>query len=230
MTVHNHVLAALFGRGARSRLEPYFTTVELHKGQVLAQPLEPFRHVYFPNSGIVSFVVSLKDGHLVQTAVVGRDGAVGAFQALGAKVSTCMVIVQVPGSAAVVEAERVSEIAQGYPGIRSLILAQEQFFLSEVQLSAACNAVHSIEQRVCRWLLRMNDLVGIKVAVTQELLAEMIGVRRTSVTLAAASLQAAGVIKYRRGQLEIVDIERLKELSCECYQTLQDYHRHVKSN
>ena len=219
----NNLLASLFAGGARSRLEPYFKTVELQQGQVLAEPLTPIRHVYFPYSGVVSFSVLLKDGRLVQTGVVGRDGAVGALQALDGKVSPSMVFVQVPGRAAVVEAERVAEIAQGYPGVRSLIVSNEQFFLSEVQLSAACNAVHSVQQRVCRWLLRMNDLVGMRVTITQELLAQMIAVRRTSVTLAAAPLQAAGIIKYRRGHLDIVDIDRLRESSCECYQTLRDY-------
>jgi CRP-like cAMP-binding protein len=140
-----------------------------------------------------------------------------------------MVVVQIAGRAAVVEAERVAEIAQGDPHIRSLIVSNEQFFVSEVQLSAACNAVHSIPQRVCRWLLRMNDLVGMRVGITQEMLAQMIGVRRTSVTLAATTLQAAGIIKYRRGHLEILDIERLRQSSCECYQTLRDYQRLVKS-
>jgi CRP-like cAMP-binding protein len=225
----NDLLTALFAGGARPRLEPYFRTVELQKGQVLVEPLAPVRHVYFPYSGIVAFSVLLKDGHLVQTGVVGRDGAVGALQALNGKVSPSLVIVQVPGRAAVVEAERVAELAQGFPDIRSLIVGHEQFLLSEVQLSAACNAVHTIQQRVCRWLLRMNDLVGTSVAVTQELLAGMIGVRRTSVTLAASSLQGAGVIKYRRGNLEIVDIDRLRQSSCECYETLRDYRRVMQS-
>lgn len=219
----NDLLAALFAAGGRSRLEPYLRIVELHQGQVLAEALTPLRQVYFPFSGIVSFSILLKDGHLVQTGVVGRDGAVGALQALDGKISPGMIVVHIPGHAAMVEAERVDEIAQGLPGVRSMIVRNEQFFHSEVQLTAACNAVHGVEQRVCRWLLRMNDLVGMKVTVTQELLAQMIGVRRTSVTLAASSLQAAGIIRYRRGHLEIVDIERLRESSCECYQTLRDY-------
>jgi CRP-like cAMP-binding protein len=224
----NDLLAALFADGALSPLESYFKTVELPKGRVLAEPLAPIRHVFFPYSGIVAFSVVLKDGHLVQTGVVGRDGAVGALQALDGRVSPSLITVQIPGRAAAVETERVAEIAEGYPRVRSLIVSHEQYFLSEVQLSAACNAVHTVQQRVCRWLLRMNDLVGMSIAVTQELLAGILGVRRTSITLAAASLQAAGVIKYRRGHVQIADIERLKQSSCECYQTLRDYRRTVK--
>lgn len=215
--------------GAQSRLKPYLRTADLQQGQVLAEPLEPMDHVYFPYSGAVSFLVPLQDGHLVQTGVVGRDGVVGAVQALDGKISSSRIIVRVPGRAAVVQAERLAEVVRDYPALRSLIQTHEQFFLSEVQQSAACNAVHPVQQRVCRWILRMNDLVGMNVAVTQELLAGMIGVRRTTVSAAAASLQTGGIIRYRRGNIEIVDIERLKQSSCECYQTLRDYQKIVQS-
>jgi CRP-like cAMP-binding protein len=186
--------------------------------------------VYFPYSGVISFLVPLTDGRLVQTGVVGRDGAVGALQALDGKVSPNKIVVQVAGRAAVVHAEHLAEVVQDHPALRSLILSHEQIFLSEVQQSAACNAVHTVQQRVSRWILRMNDLVGVNVAMTQELLAEMIGVRRTSVTAAAAFLQAAEIIRYRRGHIQILDIERLKQSSCECYQALEDYRHVVKGS
>jgi CRP-like cAMP-binding protein len=138
--------------------------------------------------------------------------------------------VRVPGRAAVIEADRIAEMAQVSPDVRSLFLSHEQFFLAEVQQSAACNAVHTVEQRVCRWMLRMNDLIGMNVAVTQELLSQMIGVRRTSVTLAAGLLQQAGVIRYRRGHIQIVDIERLKQSSCECYKAVSDHYDRLVNN
>ena len=224
----NELLAFLLASEAQPRLQPHIRTVHLAPGQVLAEPIEPITHVYFPYSGAISFLVPLKDGQLVQTGVVGRGGAVGALQALEGGISPNRIIVQVPGRAAVVQAERLAEVVRDYPALRSLILSHEQFFFSEVQQSAACNAVHTVQQRVCRWILRMNDLVGMNVAVTQELLAGMIGVRRTSVSAAAASLQAEGIIKYRRGHIQIVDIERLKQISCECYQTLRDYQQIVQ--
>jgi CRP-like cAMP-binding protein len=224
----NELLASLLASGAQSRLRPHIRTAHLPRGQILAEPLERITQVYFPYSGVVSFLVPLRDGRLVQTGVVGRDGGVGALQALEGQVSANRIVVQVPGRAAVVQIERLAEIVQDYPALRSLILRHEQFFLSEVQQSAACNALHTVQQRVCRWILRMNDLVGMSVAVTQELLAEMIGVRRTSVSAAAAFLQAEGIIKYRRGHIQIVDIERLKQSSCECYQTLRDYQHIVQ--
>jgi CRP-like cAMP-binding protein len=224
----NDLLASLFAGGARSRLEPHLRAIQLQQGQVLAEPLGPIGQVYFPYAGIISFLVPLRDGHLIQTGLVGRDGAVGALQALNGKVSANRITVQLPGRAAVVEAQRMAEIARDYPGVHALILSQEQFFISEVQQSAACNAVHTVQQRVSRWMLRMNDLVGMNVAVTQELLAGLIAVRRTSVSAAAASLQAAGIIRYTRGHIQIMDIEGLRRSSCECYQALRDYRRMVK--
>jgi CRP-like cAMP-binding protein len=218
----NHLLASLSAGGTRSQLP--FRTLELREGEVLAEALEPMHHVYFPYSGIISFLVPLKDGHSVQTGMVGRDGAVGTLQALDRKVSPNKIIVRVSGRAAVTEADRVGEIAQASPSVRSLFLSHEQFFLAEVQQSAACNAVHTVQQRVCRWMLRMNDLIGMHVPVTQELLSEMIGVRRTSVSLAAASLQRACVIRYTRGRIQILDIERLKQSSCECYEAVRDHY------
>ena len=220
----NRLLASLLGE-AQSPLQPHIKTGSLRQGQVLAEPLQPMGKVYFPYSGAISFATPLKGGQLVQTGLVGRDGVVGALQALQGMVSLSKAVVQIPGRAAIVDAECFNEVVQDDPALRSLILIQEQFLLSEVQQSAACNAVHTVQQRVCRWILRMNDLVGMNVALTQELLAGMIGVMRTSVSAAASSLQAEGIIQYKRGQIQIVDIERLKQSSCECYETLKDYQR-----
>jgi CRP-like cAMP-binding protein len=116
--------------------------------------------------------------------------------------------------------------------LRSLLLNHEEFYfyLTEVQQSAACNAVHTMQQRVCRWMLRMNDLIGMHVPVTQESLSEMIGVRRSSVSTATALLQGAGVIRYARGRIQIVDIGRLKQLSCECYQVVRDHYDRIMKN
>jgi CRP-like cAMP-binding protein len=227
----NDLLASLFANVKQAEFEPHFRTVELKQGQVLAEWLGPIRHVYFPYSGIVSFLIPLQDGAMVQTGVVGRDGVVGAFPALHDKISANRIVVQVPGRAAVIDAYRLAEFAQGHANVRSLLSRHEQFFLCEAQQSAACNAVHTIHQRICRWLLRANDLAGMHVPMTQELLAEIIGVRRTSVSLAAASLQSAGVIKYTRGHIQIVDIDRLRHSSCECYQTVRDhYQRNLRSS
>jgi CRP-like cAMP-binding protein len=205
-------------------LEGHIKVVELRQGQILAEPLEKMGRVYFPTSGAVSFSVPLQDGHLVQTGLIGREGAVGALQALDGRVSPNRIVVQVQGEAAVVEAERVAELAQRDPRLRSLFLGHEQFFLAEVQQTAACNAVHSVQEKVARWMLRLNDLIGTDVPLTQEMLSEMIAVRRTSVTGAAAALQRDGLISYKRGHIRIVDIEGLKRASCECYGAVRDHY------
>jgi CRP-like cAMP-binding protein len=222
----NDLLASLL------RAEPYrdgsFRVADLRRGQVIAEPMAQMSHVYFPYSGIISFSVPLKDGHLVQAGLVGRDGAVGAPQALENKVSATRIVVLAPVRTAVMEAGTFREIVQASPALRSLFLSHEQFFLAEVQQAVACNAVHNVQQRMCRWIMRMNDLIGFNVPLTQELLSEMIAVRRTSVSAAAALLQKEGVISYRRGNIQITDLERLKRSSCECYEAVSDhYHRIV---
>ena len=227
----NYLLASLFAAGTRTELELHIRTVELEKGQVLAEPLERMHSVYFPTSGIIAFLVPLTDGSSVQAGIVGADGAVGALQALGGGVSPSRLVVQMPGRAAVIEAAQIGKIAQATPSARSLILSHEQFNVAKLQQSAACNAVHTVRQRMCRWLLRMSDLSGRNIAVTQESFSEMLGVQRTSVTLAAAFLQKAGAIRYRRGHIHILDIELLKASSCECYAALRrSYDRLVKAS
>lgn len=230
MDPQNNRLLALLTPEKRQLLAVRFSTVDLREGQVLAETFDRFDQVYFPYTGVISFSVPLDDGHLVQTGFVGRDAAVGALQVLNGKVSPNRVVVRVPGKAAVIEADRFGEIAQADTGLRSLFLSHEQFFLAEAQQSAACNAVHSVQQRVCRWILRMNDLVGMKVPLTQELLSEMIAVRRTSISAAAAPLQNAGVINYRRGHIQILDIGRLKQSSCECYAAVKIHYDRIVSH
>lgn len=227
----NRLLASLFTAGTRPQLEPHFRTVELAQGEVLAEPLEPIRRVYFPYSGIISFLVPLADGSLVQTGVVGQDGAVGALQALDGRVSPSKIVVQVPSRAAVIDSDQFSEIALVAPVARSLVLSHEQYFFAEVQQSAACNAVHTVRQRMSRWLLRMNDLMnGRDIAVTQEMFSDLLGVQRTSVTLAAASLQKVGAIRYRRGHIQILNIHLLEQSSCECYGAVRrSYDRIVRA-
>ena len=127
-------------------------------------------------SGLISFLVPLTDGSLIQTGVVGSDGAVGALQALDARVSPSKIVVQMPSTAALFEADQFAKIAQTAPCVRSIVLSHAEFFLAEVQQSAACNAVHSVQQRMCRWLLRMNNLIdGKNIAVTQVIFSDKPG-------------------------------------------------------
>jgi CRP-like cAMP-binding protein len=163
--------------------------VPLKQGQVLAESHERIENVYFPHSGILSFVVDLKDGEAIETAMVGREGVFGAAQALDDKVCLNKVAIQVPGTASVLAADRLKSLANSLPAFRVLLIQYELFFAAQAQQTAACNAVHDVHSRMCKWLLRMHELVGDELPLTQDFLAQMMGVQRTSVNGVATALQ-----------------------------------------
>jgi CRP-like cAMP-binding protein len=208
-------------------LEPYLRLIELPHGKEIARSRGRVNDVFFPHSGILSCVVELENGWSIETGMIGRDGVFGAMQAIDGRVSLNTVIVQVPGFATVVDAKVVKNVADSSPDFRALIVKYEQFFLGQVQQHTACNALHSIEQRTCKWLLRMYDLVGPDFPLTQEFLAQMMGVRRTSVSVVAAQLQGEGLLTYRRGKLQVLDVERLRRRGCECHQSIQEQYVEV---
>ena len=194
---------------------------------MLAKTHQLVQRVYFPHTGIISCVVELKGGGAIETGMIGNDGAWGASQALDSKVSLNHVLMQVPGTASVIRPDDIRILANELPAFRGLLVRYEAFFLSQAQQTAACNAVHSIEARACKWLLRMNDLVGPDLPLTQEFLAQMIGVRRSSVTPIAAELQSAGIISYKRGHMHITDLEQLRASACECDQDVRSHYRRM---
>jgi CRP-like cAMP-binding protein len=202
-------------------IEPYISVVELQRGDVLASPYQPIEKVYFPHSGIVSCAVTLKSGASIETGLIGRDGEFGAGHSFDDKVSLNLVQMQVGGAASVLSSGRLLKLAEDFPSLRRLLFNYEQVFLAQVQQTAACNAVHSVQERTCKWLLRMYDLTGPDLNLTQDFLAQMMGVRRTSVTDVAMALQQSRTITYSRGQLHIVDVEGLKHLACECNEELR---------
>ncbi len=173
-------------------------------------------------SGIVSFMVELSDGPVVQTGMVGRDGVIGAAQALDAKKSVNRIVVQVPGSALVIDRTPLRDLIERGSAVGKVFAFHQQFFVADIQQTAACNACHSIEARMARWLLRMRDLAGDELPITQDYLAAMIGVRRSSVSEMAGIFQKAGVLKYARGRVHIEDVEALKKHSCECHQVVRE--------
>ena len=206
-------------------LRRHVYVAEMKFGEILAESRGVVNKVYFPHGGIISSIVELSDGSAIETGMIGKDGLFGAAQALDDKLSLNKVMVQVPGLASVIEASRLKEVANKSPDLRALLIEYEQFFLAQVQQTSACNALHSVEQRTCRWLIRMYDLVGGKeLPLTQEFLAQMMGVQRTSVTGIAAQLQKDGLISYRRGKVTILDIGLLHEHACECPQTVREHY------
>jgi CRP-like cAMP-binding protein len=173
---------------------------------VLAETHQRIQKVYFPHTGIISCVVELVGGGAIETGKIGKDGEFGASQALDDKVSLNHVVIQVPGTASVIDSDLIKEMANELSAFRGLLVKYEQFFLSQVQQTAACNAVHTVQARTCKWLLRMHELAGSDLPLTQDFLAQMMGVRRTSVTEVAGELHRAGMITYSRGRIHIKDI------------------------
>ena len=183
-----------------------------------------------PIPGVISLVVALNVGEMIETAMVGRDGVFNASSALDGKVSLNKAIVQLAGMASAIAVDPFRKIAREFEPFRSLLIRHEQVLFAQSQQSAACNASHSVEARMCRWLLRMRDLAGgDDLVLTQEFLAQMLGVRRPSVSLVANTLQKAGLIKYSRGNMRLLNIEGLKEGSCECYGVVKAHYDRMLS-
>jgi CRP-like cAMP-binding protein len=204
--------------------------VNLQLGQVLADTREPVAQVYFPHEGILSSVVELENGWTIETGMIGKDGVFGAVQALDGKFSLNKVVVQVPGRASVVDAEHLKAVCQSSPNFLALLMNYENFFLSQVQQMTACNATHTVEQRMCKWLVRMYDLVGTDLPLTQDFLAQMMGVQRTSVNGVARQLQSEGLISYRRGHVTIVNIDLVERRACECHTTVREQYIDLLGN
>ena len=206
-------------------VRPHLKLVELKLGDIVADTGSVVQRVYFPQSGIISLVVELSVGEMIETAMVGRDGVVNAASAMDGKVSFNKAIVQMAGSAFAIEVDRIRAITDKYKVFRSVLIRHEQVVFAQSQQSAACNASHSVEARMCRWLLRMRDLGGSDdLTLTQDFIAQMLGVRRPSVSIVANTLQKAGFIKYRRGNIRILDVPGLKNGSCECYETVKSHY------
>lgn len=204
------------------QLHPILETVELTKDTVLADAGAPVQRVYLPHSGVVSMMVHLSDGQSVEIATIGRDNIVGATAALDGGPLFADAIVVVPGTASVLKAEDFREMADRNVVFRTLVSRYEQALTAQTQQSVACNVSHPVEARLSRWLLRARDLCGSEgLPLTQEMLAQMIGVRRNAVSIVAHGFQQAGILRYSRGHIEITDIDGLRKASCECYATVK---------
>jgi CRP-like cAMP-binding protein len=222
LPLDNRLLASL-PRDHFDRLLPHLSTVSLPQGDVLTEAGEEVDQVYFPHYGMLSLLAVLRDGKAIETATVGREGVVGAMAGLGLYKSLVRVVVQMPMACSKIAAPHFRTVAGASDPVRNLCIRYNEVLLSQARVTAACNALHSIEARFCRWLLQSADrAAGDTVALTQEFLAEMLGVRRTSVTEVATKVQNAGVITYSRGVIKILDRAALMRMSCECYETLVD--------
>jgi CRP-like cAMP-binding protein len=227
MPLPTNLLLARLDPTIRGRLEAHLTSVKLVQGEVLGETHHTLEKVYFPESGIISCLVQLADGQSIEAGMIGRDGQFGGAQALDDRICLNRVVMQVAGAALVVDAEIVRRLAEEFPAFRKLLINYELFFLAQVQQTAACNAVHRVQERMCKWLLRMHDLAGPDLSLTQEYLAEMMGVRRTSVSDVAAELQRAGMITYSRGRVQITDLAQIRRRVCECDSDVRSHYQKI---
>jgi CRP-like cAMP-binding protein len=204
------------------QLEPHLKRAAFKQHSVLFQADQQIRHVYFPTGGVVSLVVLLSTGEMIEAAMVGADGVVGASAALDGRVSLSRGIVQLAGDMIVCDIDALKSIAMRSQKLLSLLIRHEQTVYAQAQQSAACFATHTVQARLSRWLLRARDLSAREdLNFTQEYLGEMLGVRRSSVTVVAHTLQEAGLISYSRGKIKILKPEELKDSACECYDTVK---------
>ena len=221
-----NLLLSLFSPSDLKRLESHLKPARFEQHYVLFEADEEISHVYFPTSAVVSLVVTLSSGDMIEAAMVGNDGVVGASAALDGKIAPSRGIIQLGGEIVVCDIDALKSIALQSPKMLALLIRHEQAVFAQAQQSAACFATHRVEARLCRWLLRARDLSGSdKLTFTQEYLAEMLGVRRTSVTAVAHTLQEAGLIKYARGKIQIMNAKELQETTCECYASVKAHYQ-----
>ena len=218
----NQILAALPSEEYH-RLAKYFKPVNLTSGTILLEPHEPIKTVYFPQRAMISLVSIMMDGSTTEIGLIGKEGMIGLPAILGGKSTTSRTIVQVSGSALEIPAKIVRQEFQRGEKLYQILLLYTQALFTLVSQSAACNRQHNIEERLARWLLSVQDCVlQNELPLTQEFIANMLGTRRSGVTVAAGILQQAGIIRYSRGRIKILNRQGLEETACECYQLVQD--------
>jgi CRP-like cAMP-binding protein len=215
--INNQILAALPPRDF-ARLSPHLKLVAMPLGKVLYESGEALRHVYFPTDSIVSLLYVMTNGMPAEIAIVGNEGVIGIALFMGGETTTNRAVVQSAGSAYRLAGSLLKAEFDLHAEMQRLLLRFTQALITQMAQTAVCNRHHSIEQQLCRWLLLSLDrLASNKLTMTQQLIADMLGVRRQGITEAAGKLQKLGVISHYRGEITVLDRFRLEKLCCECY-------------
>jgi CRP-like cAMP-binding protein len=211
-------------------IRPHLKSVDLVQDLVLVAVGDTLKRAYLPHRGVISLVVDLARGEHVQVAMIGRHSIFGVFSALGDPVALNSAIVMVPGPASTIDLDRLRAIAEKSATLRAALIRHGLAVYAQIQQTAGCNASHTVESRLARCLLQTHDLSGgVKLLLTQEAMAQMIGARRNSVSLVASTLQQANYIHYSRGHIEILDLDGLRKTACECYASVKtQYERLLK--
>lgn len=218
----NQLLAALL-RVEYKRLAPHLEWVRLAQNKIIYEAGDIVRHIYFPVSGMISLLSTTEEGQTVEVAMVGREGALGVCVILRVARTPYKVQVQIPANAVRISADVFKREFSQDSQFQDVLLNYAHALLTQVSQSSACNRFHTVEQRLCRWLLMSRNRVkSDTLRLTQESISHMLGSPRTSVTAIAVTLQKAGLIRYSRGRITIIDPARLESASCECYRIVRD--------
>jgi len=216
-TIKNRLLAAL-PENQYQRLLAHIEPFDFDHGKILYEIGEPIKYFYFPFDAVVSLVTQMEDGKIVEVGLVGNEGVTGVPFLLGQKTSAERAIVQIPNGGVRAKADVILKEFMRGDELHTILLRYLNSLLRQVAQTAACNASHTIEERLSRWLLMCHDRVASdQINLTQEFIAEMLGTRRATVNVAAINLQSAGLIKYNRGRIQILDRLGLEGFACECY-------------
>ena len=208
---------------SHKRIFPHLEPIHFKLGAVVCEAGGHLRHAYFPQGSVLSLLTVLENGSAIETANIGREGAFGLFAAMYSRVSFNRCIVQLEGHIVRCPIELLQSEFRNSEQVRNLFVSYSETLLSQVQQTVACNAMHSTEERMCRWLLMMHDRAqGEPLTYTHEFLANILGTNRKSVTLAAQSMQTAGLISYRRGKMQVLNRQGLEMASCECYAIVRE--------
>ena len=217
----NHLLHALPGADFE-RISSHLEFVSLKLGDVLYEPGIKLRHVYFPTTAIISLLYVMEDGASAEIAIVGNEGILGISLFMGGDTTPSRAVVQSAGYGYRLKAEMLTREFERFGPTMHLLLRYTQALITQMAQTAVCNRHHSVDQQLCRWLLLSLDrLASNELTMTQELIANMLGVRREGVTEAAGKLQRAGLIRYSRGRIRVLDRKALEARSCECYQVVK---------
>ena len=220
--VRNTLLMA-FSQADMAAVAPALRRVQLPHDQVVLHPGDDVQSVYFPETAVLSVITTMRDGRRIETATIGFESAVGIVPALTGQPIFSQVVAQIPGEAVCLPASLLRSRAADSPALMQLMLRFVHSNINQAEQSAACNALHTVEARLSRWLLMTSDRVqGDTINLTQEYLAVMAGVQRTTVTAVCTDLKNAGAIKYARGRIQIVDRPALEKRACECYAINRD--------
>jgi CRP-like cAMP-binding protein len=218
----NRLLGAL-ETASRKRIDPHLEPIKLKLGTIVCEAGGVLKHAYFPQGSVLSLLTVLENGSAIETANIGREGAFGLFAAMYSRASFNRCLVQLEGAMVRCPIELLQSEFKRSEHVRDLFVSYSETLLSQVQQTVACNAMHTTEEKMCRWLLMMHDRAdGEALPYTHEFLSHMLGANRKSVTLAAQSMQTAGLISYRRGKIQVLDRPGLEKASCECYAIVRE--------